>query len=275
MEKIVVLGTGNALALDCYNTCFLIKKEQERKYLLVDAGGGNQILKLLRDKNIELFQINDIFVSDSHTEHIFGVIWLIRIITDNILKGKYNDNLNIYCHAELAEKIKEVSYLTLPKKCTSLFMDRINFVIVEDGQEKEIMNEKIVFFDVHSEKEKQFAFKILQKNEENITFLGEGTFNPMCEKYVENTHFLISEAFCMYKDRDIYRPYENHHSTARDAAEIANKFEVQNLILLNTETDDLENRKRKYTEEAEEYFNGNVYVPDDLEEIVLKEEIDF
>ena len=45
MEKLIVLGTGNATVTKCYNTCFALKKENE--YLLVDAGGGNQILSIL------------------------------------------------------------------------------------------------------------------------------------------------------------------------------------------------------------------------------------
>lgn len=31
----------------------------------------------------------------------------------------------------------------------------------------------------------------------------------------------------------------------------------------------LENRKRLYTEESKQYFNGNIYVPDDLDVIEL------
>ena len=38
-EKIIMLGTGSAMVTDCYNTCFLLKSEND--CLLVDAGGGN------------------------------------------------------------------------------------------------------------------------------------------------------------------------------------------------------------------------------------------
>ena len=43
MEKLIMLGTGNAGVKKCYNTCFVLKNKNE--YLLVDAGGGNGILK--------------------------------------------------------------------------------------------------------------------------------------------------------------------------------------------------------------------------------------
>ena len=37
--KITMLGTGNALVTECYNTCFLIENQQ--KNFLVDGGCGN------------------------------------------------------------------------------------------------------------------------------------------------------------------------------------------------------------------------------------------
>ena len=37
--RLIMLGTGNALVTEYYNTCFLL--ENMGKYLLVDGGGGN------------------------------------------------------------------------------------------------------------------------------------------------------------------------------------------------------------------------------------------
>ena len=37
--KLIMLGTGNAATVACYNTCFALCRED--KYFLVDAGGGN------------------------------------------------------------------------------------------------------------------------------------------------------------------------------------------------------------------------------------------
>ena len=45
MEKIHVLGTGNAMVTQCYNTCYVL--EADGQYLLVDCGGGNGILRQL------------------------------------------------------------------------------------------------------------------------------------------------------------------------------------------------------------------------------------
>ena len=40
MNKITMLGTGNATVTQIYNTCFVLATDTTR--LLVDAGGGKQ-----------------------------------------------------------------------------------------------------------------------------------------------------------------------------------------------------------------------------------------
>ena len=45
--KLIMLGTGNAATVACYNTCFALCRED--KYFLVDAGGGNGILSQLTE----------------------------------------------------------------------------------------------------------------------------------------------------------------------------------------------------------------------------------
>ena len=56
MEKLYVFGTGNAQATRCYNTCFAIRDEDE--YFMVDAGGGNGILRVLEDMDVDLCHID-------------------------------------------------------------------------------------------------------------------------------------------------------------------------------------------------------------------------
>ena len=44
-ELLYVFGTGNATVTNLYNTCFALRDGDE--YFMVDAGGGNGILKIL------------------------------------------------------------------------------------------------------------------------------------------------------------------------------------------------------------------------------------
>ena len=44
-SRITMLGTGNAMCVNCYNTCFCL--HTPKGGLLVDGGGGNGILRQL------------------------------------------------------------------------------------------------------------------------------------------------------------------------------------------------------------------------------------
>ena len=65
--SITMLGTGNATVTKCYNTCFVLQEKED--YFLVDAGGGNQILRILEEKGICLNRIHDMFVTHSSQWH--------------------------------------------------------------------------------------------------------------------------------------------------------------------------------------------------------------
>lgn len=58
---------------------------------------------------------------------------------------------------------------------------------------------------------------------------------------------MMCEAFCLYADRDTFKPYEKCHSTALDAGKLAEELGVKNLILYHTEEKTLANRKENYT----------------------------
>ena len=77
------------------------------------------------------------------------------------------------------------------------------------------------------------------------------------------------KSFCTYEDRERFKPYEKHHSTAMDASKLAESLGVKNLILYHTEDKTLSTRKDRYTKEAKEFFSGNVFVPDDGESFIL------
>lgn len=78
---------------------------------------------------------------------------------------------------------------------------------------------------------------------------------------------MLHEAFCLYSQADIFDPYEKHHSTVKDACELAERLGVKNLLLYHTEDQNLSNRKELYSQEGMRYFHGSLWIPDDLERI--------
>ena len=124
-------------------------------------------------------------------------------------------------------------------------------------------------FDIHSTKERQFGFEAQLSDGRRLCCLGDEPFSPQCRQYAEGADWLMSEAFCLYEDRDRFQPYEKHHSTVLDAARLAEELRVKNLILYHTEDRTLDTRRERYTKEAKTVFKGQVFVPDDLERISL------
>ena len=105
MEKIIVLGTGTASVTNNFNTCFILENDSQ-EYLLVDTGGGNQILKQLKLANININNIHNVFISHKHLDHLLGMLWIYRYVDLSMARGTYTGNLDIYCHDEVAEILK-------------------------------------------------------------------------------------------------------------------------------------------------------------------------
>ena len=102
-----------------------------------------------------------------------------------------------------------------------------------------------------------------------LTFLGDEPFHDESAQYVKGADWLMCEAFCLYAHRHIHTPYQYHHSTVKEASELAEQNGVKNLILFHTEQATYGCRKELYTNESKKFFNGNIFIPDDLETIHL------
>ena len=114
MENIIMLGTGNGGTLNLYNTCFVIQNDNEN--FLVDTGGSIEIIKRLKQVDIDLKDIKHIFISHSHTDHILGLIWMFKKLGRASINGEIETKINIYCNDVVYESIMEVSKHILPEK---------------------------------------------------------------------------------------------------------------------------------------------------------------
>lgn len=268
MEKLIVLGTGNASVTRCFNTCFLLQDSRGR-YFMVDAGGGNGILTRLEKAQVSLKDVHDLFVTHKHTDHLLGVIWVIRNVGQMMESGAYEGDLHIYCHEELTEIIRKICEMTLVGKIMALFDDRIWIHQIEDGEERKILDYNVHFFDIRSTKARQFGFVTTLNNGKRLTFCGDEPCQEHCRQYVLETDYLLHEAFCLYGQRDIFKPYEKCHSTVKEAAELAEELGVKNLLLWHTEDQNIRKRKSLYKKEAKKYYKGTTFVPYDGEMIEL------
>lgn len=297
MNQITMLGTGNATVSQIYNTCFVLQTSST--LMLVDAGGGNGILSQLKKVNVQISDIHHLFVTHAHTDHVLGVIWVIRMVAQ--CKG-YEGLLHVYGNDKVMKVIKTIIDMILAKKQLAKVAERVVFHQLEDGDCFEVGDMKLECFDIQSTKEKQFGFRaeLPAVSEDSaasdnaseddaasddasadnasadnhakplvLACLGDEPYNEQNRRYIEGADWMMCEAFCLYADRDTFKPYEKCHSTALDAGKLAAELGVKNLILYHTEEKTLANRKENYTREAAENFKGRIFVPDDLEVIEL------
>lgn len=268
--QITMLGTGNATVSQIYNTCFVLQTPST--LMLVDAGGGNGILAQLKKINVQISDIHHLFVTHAHTDHVLGGIWVIRMVAQ--CKG-YEGLLHVYGNDKVIKVIKTIIDMILAKKQLAKVAERVVFHQLEDGDCFEVGDMKLECFDIQSTKEKQFGFRAeLPSSDESdkplvLACLGDEPYNEQNRRYIVGADWMMCEAFCLYADRDTFKPYEKCHSTALDAGKLAEELGVKNLILYHTEEKTLANRKEKYTREAAENFKGRIFVPDDLEVIEL------
>ena len=261
--KLTILGTGNAAVTEVYNTCFAFSDGD--RHFLVDAGGGNQILKRLKDAGIPLKDIHDIFITHEHIDHLLGLIWLVRMIGQNMNKGKYEGDLRIYCHADLIPVIRTITDLTIQKKVTKHIGERIQLIPVEHGETREIIGCPVTFFDIYSTKAKQYGFTAMLPGGVKFTCAGDEPYNEKDYEFVKGSDWLMHEAFCLYGEADEFGPYEKHHSTVKEACQTAEELQIPNLILYHTEDKNIARRKELYTSEGRGFYRGSLYVPDDME----------
>jgi ribonuclease Z len=262
-----MLGTGCAMVTKCYNTCFTLSNGDE--HFLVDTGGGNTILANLEKGNIPINKIHHLFISHCHNDHIMGVVWIVRAVAQSIINNKYSGLLTIYCEDSVKTTIETLCKLVLQSKFTKYIDNRIVFNPIQNEVKVKILDWDITFFDIRSSKQLQFGFKALLKNGKSITFLGDEPYREALYNFANETDYLLHEAYCLYSQKEIFKPYEKHHATVKDACENATQLNVKNLILYHTEDKNIANRKSLYIEEGSSYFSGNLYVPDDLETIEL------
>jgi len=266
-SSVTMLGTGNAMCVNCYNTCFYLRSP--RGGLLVDGGGGNGILRQLINAKIPFESIRHMFVTHAHTDHIMGAIWMIRKISPMIFKGKHKGIFTIYCNDMVKKALLTMTDLMIPSKITKSIGSTVILQEVHDGEEVDIDDMKVTFFDIGSVNFKQYGFSAVLPDGQRLVCLGDEPYSMNSEPYARGCDWLMCEAFCLYKDQFVFNPYEKNHSTALDAGMLAQELGVKHLVLYHTEDTHLNTRAAAYSAEVSQYYKGDIIVPNDLQSFDL------
>lgn len=263
---LTMLGTGHAGVTECYNTCFVISDDDG--CIMVDGGGGF-VIRQLKHAGFNWMDMRDIIVTHKHMDHLVGVVWMMRFICQRMAAGAYEGEARIYAHDEVIGILRSAGQSLLEPKDSQFIDNRLHLIEVHDGETRDVRGHEITFFDIRSTKAKQFGFSMLLPDGGHLVCCGDEPCTEASYRYAQGSEWLLHEAFCLAAQADRFRPYEKHHSTAKDASELAEKMHAENLVLYHTEDTNLAERKKLYSEEGKAFFSGNLFIPDDLETIPL------
>ena len=265
MNKIIMLGTGHGGVTDLYNTCFLLINGN--KHLLVDTGGGIEIIKRLRLKDYNLSDIHDVFISHCHTDHLFGLIWILKKLSIMYQNG-YTGDFNIYCNKEVANAIKELATLVIQTSFIEALKPHIRIHILENNEKVNIAGFDIHFFDLYSSDKTIYGFDTTLDNGKKLVFLGDIPCNATLYNKIKHSDYVMLEAYCLDSENYKFKAYEKGKCTVKSVCQEMNNLDIKNLILYHTEDTHI-NKKELYTKEGKMYFANNIIVPNDMEEIDL------
>ena len=175
---------------------------------MVDGGGGNEVLKQLKRAGLNWMDMREIFVTHKHIDHILGIVWMMRLICQNMNKGTYEGDAFIYGHDEVIALLKDMAEKLLQPKQVKMIGDRLHLVTVHDGESRRIMDRAVTFFDIHSTKAKQYGFTLDMGNDESLPAAAMSLIMMLSDVYAENSKWLLHEAFCLYSQADRFSPYE-------------------------------------------------------------------
>lgn len=296
MDKIIMLGTGHAMTFACFNTCFVYENEHGK--MLVDTGGGNGLLRQLQEAGINSGDIEAVFISHRHTDHLMGLPWLLRTV--GVSGG--GKPLTIYLHQELMGIVPKLVEMLFPEKLEQM-KSCVRYVLVQDGDEAEILGRRFRFMDLNSPTCPQFGFTMELAGGRKLAFCGDVPFDERNREAIAGADYLLHEAFNLESEHRGPKggpgmppmggppggmppmgaggppggmppigpggPGKMGHSTVKEAAGYAKSLNVNNLILFHGSDNDLENRQAAYTAEARQTFDGGIFVPYDLDVIDL------
>lgn len=260
MDKITMLGTGHAMTMECFNTCFVYESEQGK--MLVDTGGGQQVLVRLRRAGIKAQELDCVYVTHLHTDHLLGLPWIVRACGKNA-EGK--PPLEIIAHGELCKTVRSLLLLVFPE-LEEEWDSRIRLTAVEHGEELVRCGRKFRFYDAYSDRCSQYGFVMELENGGKLVFNGDVPRDERNHALMEGAKYLMHEAFCLEEEG---RGRLRGHSSVAQTAQYAADLKAENLILIHGGDQDILHRKEKYTEEAKRHYTGPVFVPDDMEVLDL------
>jgi ribonuclease Z len=291
--RITFLGTSGPVPSPARNhTSILLNYKSEN--ILFDCGEGTQIQ--FKKVQISPIKITKLLISHWHGDHVLGIPGLLQTLSFN----KYNKTLEVYGPHGIEEHFKDVlkafpsvnfgNFKIKISEAKSKFIDEKDFSVSAFPLSHGIHCNGYCFTEkdkIRIDKQKLAKLKIpntsllakLQQGKDisyngkkfrakdltykeagrKICVVMDGIYDPKTAEYVKNADMLIIESAYSDELKDLAR--EHQHRTAKQAAEIAKKARVKQLILTHL-SERYDKDKGKILNEAKKIFKNSVIAED-------------
>ena len=264
MIEVTFVGTGSAMPpRERGNTTFTVRTEN----LLFLADAGPSVFGDLQRAGIEPSQIDAIFLSHGHADHILGFpqLALLQKFVTKI------PPLRIYCTAAVREAVTTVTRLTFPEVANRL--SKFDWIELAEGprQSHDLTDEiqlttELVFGPPYMPVQ-GLRLDFFDKGV-SLAFSADTAPSDALASLATGCDLLIHEASFSATLQPDVSPEMFFHSDARQAGQIAARAGVKRLALVHLSR--LHgNHRRVLTAEAAESFKGLILVPDDGDVIQL------
>ncbi|MES2800601.1 MAG: ribonuclease Z [Bacteroidota bacterium] len=293
---VIIIGSGAAIPTQKRNpTCQFV--DCNDRHILIDCGEGSQLH--FRKNNLKFQKLQHILISHLHGDHYFGLVGLLSTMhllgRDKNLSiyGPVGLKEIVLMQLEFGgSKLDfEINWVPLDGKSSGLiFEDKLieihtfplkhriptnGFLIKEKRKPRNLLSDKITgsgmsFEHMHILKEgkdiqledgRYFKNKDYTSNPPAIrsyAFCSDTAYSEKILEHIEGVNLLYHEATFIEKEAD--RAKKTYHSTAKQAATIAQKAKVKKLILGHLSAR-YENGKA-HEEEAKSIFENTEVVED-------------
>ena len=260
MRKLTFLGTGRGLPIA--SSCTSILLEDEKTSLLIDAGGGHDIIVQFNKAKRKPTEVKNVFISHYDSDHILGFIPLVRAFHTQMSPPK--EKIRVFCSKEVKAAIDSM-FEFVAKEYFQPVSKFLEFIIIQDEMGQRLGDWKLEFFDVRSDQSPQMGFAVTFSDGKKLSFCGDEPLREANIALVQKSDVLIHNAFCLDREESQFKAHEKNHSTVKDAVETGQRIGAKSMVLFHMEDKTLPTRKERYLKEARQYFKGKIVVPVDLD----------
>src|SRR3989338_5200903 len=167
MKKLTFLGTGHGMPIASTTSCIFL--EDGRNNLLLDAGGGHDVLGKFHAAGIDINSIKNVLITHYDSDHILGIVPLVRAFHKHL---HTKEKRTLFCSQEVKNAVDSLFQHTAKRHYDDV-KNILEFVIIRDRMEYTLNNWKITFFDIRSNKSPQFGCKIAFADKKCLVFPGD------------------------------------------------------------------------------------------------------